>query len=866
MATLLADLRTGVFTFVRAAKECGFWDDVLLTIFSEFGRRFEENSKQGTDHGWGHYLVLFGQSLQRQVYGYNVYTNASTLGSVVPSHVDSYNQTLGTKGDLRMTTDIEAFNSCVLDAMGLPGLWRLGDCPPEMRLRANLGTVPRFDETQYYADSAASGGSGAAPGNDGLAWDGGKAYLDETLTSAEVLHFSRRVGYSAKSFGLEEHLASNYSGAGLTLRDALSELLGDETILQGLDATPKVYANYQYRRTTPINLYSETLWSADVWQDVHELPYPRVDTFEARAGRWGMEGFFDMASLSVTADGMEGLAYHGAVALASEYVGREGEVLREIQTQATVFHLPEAFYLEDGVVYKKLKTTWDATTGVLAVAAADTVDWYQTVMRAADVKQISTVTVEQIIEDWRCDAATGTSPSDPAVSCDPQCDLEALLNVSFDEETAFLKNPGWKGADGSRESATFRVLKHCTKYINGDADRTQYEKERNLQVENFAREYFERFTVGLEAHNEGDIKRLAKALMNCKDDHETENQDLTTPGIIFSDPNEEVWTLTEADQRAVVDRVLDFKMVASEPPAAAQRLCDKLYKEFGTPPTVGDRDTLSSVLMPPSVVECARQLYDNNYNLIFALQHILEDKPNFKDTLGQKSRWPKSLISGPYMDFDLPMTLQQMKTWTRNVGMPAFEPQDVSGYDIDDVWTLDRVSNAHDFLDRKATSGALAWFDNSQFESMETMQAALAAYRLPGTSDLYSFVLRVCDFDLFVPEEGEDGSHIVNATFLFDTSVAEHRRKSQRYRIWARAVELAVTNELLSEYMVKVAERCPLFPEMEEWADSESDGEIGMQLRAVAILIINNLVFPLQNGVAFTPAIKGFSKSMDIVF
>lgn len=888
MATLLADLRTGVFTFVRAAKECGFWDDVLVTIFSEFGRRLEENSKQGTDHGWGHYLVLFGQNLQRQVYGYSVYTNTSTLGSLVPSHLDSYNQTLGTKGDLRMTTDIEAFNACVLDALGLPGLWRLGDCPSEMRLRANLGNVPRFDETLYYADSVASGGSGTGSGNANLAWDGNKAYLDKTLTSAEVLHFSRRVGYSPKSLGLEDHLASNYSGAGITLREAISVLLADENIQQGLDATPKVYVNYQYRRTTPINLYSETLWDANVWQDVHELPYPRVDTFEARVSRWGMEGFFDMASLSVTAGGMEGLAYHGAVALNSEYVGREGVVLQEIKAQATVFHHPDAIYLKDGVAYGKLRTTWDATTGMLTIEAADTIDWYQTVMRAADVRQISTVTVEQIVEDWRCDAATGTSPSNPAVSCDPSCDLETLLNVSFDEETAFLKNPGWRGVDGSRETATFRVLKECTNLINGDADRKQYEKERNKQmkdavaedlytlyfthmnnpaaglrarmtwfflnwfatplsaidddhllmyqqfdtlwtqalgdyralavdmfndgalrksldqlddivcgtapVENFAREYFERFTVGLEAHNEGDIKRLSKALMNCKHDHETENQDLTMPGIIFSDLNEEVWTLTEADQRAVVDRVLDFKMVASEPPAAAQRLCDKLYREFGTPPMVGEHDTLSSVLMPPSVVECARKLYDNNYNLLSALQHILEDKPHFKDTLGQKSRWPKSLIFGPCMDFDIPMTLQQWMTWTKNVGMPAFEPQDVSGYDLDDVWTLDRVAYAHEFLSTKATRSSLAWFDSSQFESMETMQSALAAYRLPGTFELYSFVPHVCDFDLFVPEEGEDGSHIINATYLFDTSVREHHRKSQRYKIWKHAVELAVTN------------------------------------------------------------------------
>ena len=43
---LLADLRTAVATFIRAAENCGFWNDVLLTTFSDFGRRLEENSRK----------------------------------------------------------------------------------------------------------------------------------------------------------------------------------------------------------------------------------------------------------------------------------------------------------------------------------------------------------------------------------------------------------------------------------------------------------------------------------------------------------------------------------------------------------------------------------------------------------------------------------------------------------------------------------------------------------------------------------------------------------------------------------------------------------------------------------------------------
>jgi len=51
----------------QAAKLCGFWEDTSVVIFSEFGRRFEENSRRGTDHGWGQYFMLFASGLRRQV-------------------------------------------------------------------------------------------------------------------------------------------------------------------------------------------------------------------------------------------------------------------------------------------------------------------------------------------------------------------------------------------------------------------------------------------------------------------------------------------------------------------------------------------------------------------------------------------------------------------------------------------------------------------------------------------------------------------------------------------------------------------------------------------------------------------------------
>ena len=49
-----------------------------------------------------------------------------------------------------------------------------------------------------------------------------------------------------------------------------------------------------------------------------------------------------------------------------------------------------------------------------------------------------------------------------------------------------------------------------------------------------------RFTVGVGNHNEGDVKIISRALMNCANSTETFNEDLLLEGIIFDDIHEKV--------------------------------------------------------------------------------------------------------------------------------------------------------------------------------------------------------------------------------------------------------------------------------------------------------------------------------------
>merc|ERR1711871_654819 len=78
-------------------------------------------------------------------------------------------------------------------------------------------------------------------------------------------------------------------------------------------------------------------------------------------------------------------------------------------------------------------------------------------------------------------------------------------------------------------------------------------------VENFAREWLERFSVGVGAHNEGDVRRLARGLMNCPPEVVEVEGDVDTekvkPVLIFKQDyrSAPLSTRTRGDRRALVN-------------------------------------------------------------------------------------------------------------------------------------------------------------------------------------------------------------------------------------------------------------------------------------------------------------------------
>jgi uncharacterized protein (DUF1501 family) len=68
-AALLGALSDGLSAFYQDMVAHGRGDDVLVMTFSEFGRRVDQNSSEGTDHGAAAPLFVLGNSVKGGIYG-----------------------------------------------------------------------------------------------------------------------------------------------------------------------------------------------------------------------------------------------------------------------------------------------------------------------------------------------------------------------------------------------------------------------------------------------------------------------------------------------------------------------------------------------------------------------------------------------------------------------------------------------------------------------------------------------------------------------------------------------------------------------------------------------------------------------------
>ena len=95
---LWQDASTAIADFTEDLKEQGLWEDTLVLVWSEFGRRVRDNGT-GCDHGSGGVAFVFGGSVQGGLFGQYPSLREADLS----------------EGDMAYTTDFRSTYATILD-------------------------------------------------------------------------------------------------------------------------------------------------------------------------------------------------------------------------------------------------------------------------------------------------------------------------------------------------------------------------------------------------------------------------------------------------------------------------------------------------------------------------------------------------------------------------------------------------------------------------------------------------------------------------------------------------------------------------------------------------------------------------------
>ncbi|MBC8003437.1 MAG: DUF1501 domain-containing protein, partial [Opitutaceae bacterium] len=116
---LLIYLADALHGFMKDIKRIGRADDVVVMVFTEFGRRVRENASNGTDHGTAAPMFVLGKPVKGGFYG------------TAPSLTDLDD------GNLKMTTDFRSVYATMLSG------WMGFEDTPSV-LRGKFPALPLF--------------------------------------------------------------------------------------------------------------------------------------------------------------------------------------------------------------------------------------------------------------------------------------------------------------------------------------------------------------------------------------------------------------------------------------------------------------------------------------------------------------------------------------------------------------------------------------------------------------------------------------------------------------------------------------------------------------------------------------------------
>lgn len=193
-------------------------------------------------------------------------------------------------------------------------------------------------------------------------------------------------------------------------------------------------------------------------------------------------------------------------------------------------------------------------------------------------------------------------------------------------------------------------------YLDGNNSRG------NGPNENYARELFELFTLGIGNYTETDIKQAAKALSGWQVSALNAN---FVSSRWYTEANLSIFGKTE---KFTLDSLIDWVF---EQPACAQFICRKLYKEF--------------IFYKPNeafVTQMANLFKKSNFELKPLMEFILTSDEFYRsDVIGSKIKSPQDLIIGTYKALGF-QNLDNANAYelARILQMQLFQPPNVAGW------------------------------------------------------------------------------------------------------------------------------------------------------------------------------------------
>lgn len=234
-------------------------------------------------------------------------------------------------------------------------------------------------------------------------------------------------------------------------------------------------------------------------------------------------------------------------------------------------------------------------------------------------------------------------------------------------------------------------------YLNGD------ENIRDRPNENYARELYELFTLGVDNdYTEDDIQETSKALTGYVDTNDIPWGDILFNPAQFSNDNK---TIFGQSGNWTYDDVINI-LFQQRTTQVATFICTKLYAYFVSP-------TCSEAI----VAQMAQTFIDNNFDIAPVLRQLFKSQHFFNnEAIGAIIKSPCDLMICFYNELGFTLSSTDVNDFIRGtvriLGQDVLNPIDVEGWQGDEDWIspdylIGRWESARFLINR-------AWMENQQ--------------------------------------------------------------------------------------------------------------------------------------------------------